>query len=220
MAHSRFYWLLPLTPLGWRRRASLTACCLPPRLPAWHSSVAIVETRGVSLGGQVDLLLLADAARTRLGGSGSTTCHGVTSRGIRTKSNQNVTFIKEQIKYHQFAFCCSFQSFLSDPFPSRSPLWFVLFAESAVPSDDDDMIGYDVGLRPQPPPPPSPAPAPAAETPSSDCCNGCQQSSFVRCSNVVAAGDIEVVADGKRNTGNVYSIFSLSKNTLISYYVG
>ena len=156
MAHSRFYWLLPLTPLGWRRRASLTACCLPPRLPAWHSSVAIVETRGVSLGGQVDLLLLADAARTRLGGSGSTTCHGVTSRGIRTKSYQNVTFIQEQIKYHQFAFCCSFQSFLSDPFPSRSQLWFVLFAESAVPSDDDDMIGYDVGLRPQPPPPPPP----------------------------------------------------------------
>ena len=49
-----------------------------------------------------------------------------------------------------------------------------LFAESADPSDDDDMIGYDVGLGPHSLAPVAAGAGPpsAAETPS-DCCNGC-----------------------------------------------
>ena len=80
----------------------------------------------------------------------------------------------------------------------------VLFAESAVPSDDDDMIGYDVGLRPRPQPT-------AAETP--------RRRLLQRLPAIVVRSFVlrtawqgilsEVVADGKRNTGNVYTVSSL-----------
>ena len=52
----------------------------------------------------------------------------------------------------------------------------VLFAESAVPSDDDDMIGYDVGLRPRS----QPTAAAAAETPSTVVTVASNRRSFVR----------------------------------------
>ena len=53
-------------------------------------------------------------------------------------------------------------STLSVSLPSRSPLCFCLPNRQFPPSDDDDMIGYDVGLRPQPTPPPRRRPSTVA----------------------------------------------------------